>query len=171
VTLDDAIDHAEEKSAEHGDAPCGAEHEQLAKWLRELRAFKVEADKQALWRKLNATAADLPQTIREWQQAVDDYAVSKGWREGEPDFAALMLMMTCEVAEAFEEYRDGHEITETYYKPEKPTKPEGVPSELADIVIRVLDFCGHVGIDLQAIMAEKHAFNQTRPFRHGGKRA
>jgi len=42
---------------------------------------------------------------------------------------------------------------------------------MADIVIRVLDFCGWAGIDLQAMLVEKHTYNLTRPYRHGDKRA
>ncbi|OHE41493.1 MAG: hypothetical protein A2Y16_05485 [Tenericutes bacterium GWF2_57_13] len=50
------------------------------------------------------------------------------------------------------------------------TKPEGIPSELADIVIRVMDICGYHGIDLEAAIAEKMEYNRTRPMRHGGKK-
>jgi NTP pyrophosphatase (non-canonical NTP hydrolase) len=50
------------------------------------------------------------------------------------------------------------------------TKPEGIPSELADIVIRVMDICGHYGIDLDAAIAEKMEYNRTRPMCHGGKK-
>ncbi len=49
-------------------------------------------------------------------------------------------------------------------------KPEGIPSELADVVIRVAHFCGANGIDLAAAVREKVAFNKTRPFKHGGKK-
>ncbi len=48
-------------------------------------------------------------------------------------------------------------------------KPEGVPSELADVVIRVLDIADLYGIDLEATIAEKVAHNATRGHRHGGK--
>jgi NTP pyrophosphatase (non-canonical NTP hydrolase) len=48
-------------------------------------------------------------------------------------------------------------------------KPEGIPSELADVIIRVLDMCGALGIDIAAALADKMAFNETRPYRHGGK--
>lgn len=48
-------------------------------------------------------------------------------------------------------------------------KPEGIPSELADIIIRVLDVCGFHGIDIAAAIADKMAFNETRQYRHGGK--
>lgn len=48
-------------------------------------------------------------------------------------------------------------------------KPEGVVSELADIVIRVADLCGLYGIDLETALEDKMAFNRTRTYRHGGK--
>jgi NTP pyrophosphatase (non-canonical NTP hydrolase) len=54
--------------------------------------------------------------------------------------------------------------------PVRMRKPEGIPSEMADIVIRVLDFCYRYKIDLEAVLLEKLAFNETRGHRHGGKR-
>ena len=47
---------------------------------------------------------------------------------------------------------------------------EGAPSELADIVIRVMDLCEHYGIDLEKVMEEKHKYNMERPYKHGGKK-
>ena len=38
MTLDEAIEHCEEK-AKCGDS-CGREHKQLAEWLRELKVFR-----------------------------------------------------------------------------------------------------------------------------------
>lgn len=52
-----------------------------------------------------------------------------------------------------------------------PVKPDGIPIELADIIIRVLDVCAAHDIDIQRAIAEKMDFNRTRPERHGGKRA
>jgi hypothetical protein len=51
-----------------------------------------------------------------------------------------------------------------------PFKPEGVPSELADTVIRIFDFCFTENIDLGAIIEEKLAYNKTREQMHGGKK-
>jgi hypothetical protein len=51
------------------------------------------------------------------------------------------------------------------------TKPEGMVVELADVVIRILDFCGFKKLDLDRSLREKHTYNATRPHRHGGKLA
>jgi NTP pyrophosphatase (non-canonical NTP hydrolase) len=40
-------------------------------------------------------------------------------------------------------------------------------SELADIVIRTMDLAEYMGIDLATEIEAKHAFNLTRPQRHG----
>lgn len=50
-----------------------------------------------------------------------------------------------------------------------PLKPEGVPSEIADIVIRCLDFAGEHGIDLAEVIREKLEYNATRARMHGKK--
>lgn len=50
-------------------------------------------------------------------------------------------------------------------------KPAGLDSELADVMIRVMDILYSRGVNIDKIVAEKMAFNDTRPYRHGGKRA
>lgn len=49
-------------------------------------------------------------------------------------------------------------------------KPEGLASELADAVIRIMDFAGYKGIDLEAMIIRKHEFNKSRAYKHGGKK-
>lgn len=118
----------------------------------------------------DTTTGGTPTTITGWQKAIHQYAKDKGWWDKPRAIGDIFILFTSEVAEAYEEYRNGHEVTETYFKPDAPNKPEGVPTELADVVIRILDFCEWAGIDLQAILAQKHAYNLTRSYRHGGKR-
>lgn len=45
----------------------------------------------------------------------------------------------------------------------------GVEVELADALIRILDWCGKKGLDIGGAVVEKLAFNETRPTLHGGK--
>lgn len=108
-------------------------------------------------------------TIKELQKDVHENAVKHGWWKTPPTEGELLILIVSEVCEAFEEIRNGHEMTETYYTG-KDNKMEGVPSELADVVIRVMDVCEHYGIDLEAAIIEKHNYNKTRPYKHGGKK-
>lgn len=105
-------------------------------------------------------------------------------------YTARLALITTEVAEAIEELRNGRQVDETYYsgglgyapgdplegydrdatdQAGNPRKPEGVPSELADVVIRSFDLAHEAGIDLAAMIEEKISYNQTRGFRHGRK--
>jgi NTP pyrophosphatase (non-canonical NTP hydrolase) len=49
-------------------------------------------------------------------------------------------------------------------------KPEGYGSELADVLIRLLDQASRHGVDLAGEFARKLAYNRTRSYRHGGRR-
>lgn len=48
-----------------------------------------------------------------------------------------------------------------------PLKPCGIPSEMADVIIRVLDICGRYDIDIQRAILEKVEYNRTRAHKHG----
>ncbi len=80
---------------------------------------------------------------------------------------AWMALVNTEVAEAIEDVVAGRWGTT---KNEKG-KPDGLGSELADIVIRVCDSAGALGIDMEAELRAKLAFNRTRSHKHGGKLA
>jgi NTP pyrophosphatase (non-canonical NTP hydrolase) len=78
-----------------------------------------------------------------------------------------IALMHSELSEALEDYRGGHPPNLMWFDAAKPC---GVPSELADTIIRVLHFAGKHGIDIEAAVAAKMAYNETRPFKHGGKK-
>lgn len=95
----------------------------------------------------------------------------------------LMLIVT-EVAEAAEVYRAGKyfpSLSDCYMlnsegeyvlyddSIEPPAKPEGAGSELADVIIRMLDLAKTLNIDLGVEIARKMRYNAIRPERHGGK--
>jgi len=44
-----------------------------------------------------------------------------------------------------------------------------VEEELADVLIRVMDFAGHHKLNLGGALRDKLLFNLTRPYRHGKK--
>lgn len=113
--------------------------------------------------------------IREWQREIHALAVEKGWypngdqRPASELAPVIVANLHGEVSEAWEEYRKGHPLDHIYFR--EDGKPEGFPVELADLVIRVLDTCDAIGIDLARVIRMKHNFNKTRPHRHGGKMA
>jgi len=111
--------------------------------------------------------AELPISLRELQRIAHENAVAKGWHETRRSDGEMICLMHSELSEALEELRNGKTPAEIYFKDQKP---EGVPIELADVVIRVFDFCGLHNIDLQAAIVTKMVYNQTRPHRHGGKK-
>ena len=111
-----------------------------------------------------------------------DNAAKHGFWNPAPEFGTAIALIHSELSEALEEMRAGNKIRPgapvpmLYYSgggyvatgPTKAcTKPEGVAVELADAVIRIADLCGHLGIDLEAAIALKMEYNETRPFKHG----
>lgn len=124
-------------------------------------------------------------------------AKDKGFHDDDDSVTSAhrLLLIVGEVIEAFEELRSGHSNTEVYatydlthqgvkfkgltelqvvaITGEFPSelgligKPEGVPVEIADVVIRLFDYAGTYGIDLEYEVLRKMSYNGTRPYKHG----
>lgn len=109
-------------------------------------------------------------TIAELIERAHANATAKGWWSHERSFGDQIALMHSELSEALEEHRNHHGLDSIYYHetPQGP-KPEGVASELADVLIRIFDTCGRYGIPLEQALREKMDYNENRPYRHGGK--
>lgn len=116
----------------------------------------AKADEHPGWTVLTDTARILHQA-----------QVEKGfWEDVSGSVLDRKLMLIVgEIAEAHEELRSNDDPHYSYYR--EDGKPEGFKFELADVFIRLADLASAYGIDLGAVVAEKHAFNQTRPHKHG----
>lgn len=114
--------------------------------------------------------------------------VEKGWHDEERTFGDDIALLHSEVSEMLEEFRahgtgrlyeepmvtaDGVTTKHLYKAGEQDYpegyKPIGVPSEAADVFVRLLDTCERHGINLAAEFTAKIAYNASRPYRHGNK--
>ena len=94
-------------------------------------------------------------------------ASSKGWWDEKRNVGESLCLIHSEVSEALEEYRKGVDLKEIYF--DGAGKPLGFPTELADVVIRLLDLCGGLDIDLEDAIKVKMKYNKKRSYRHGNK--
>jgi hypothetical protein len=95
--------------------------------------------------------------------------VAKGWNDdieqrSEGDWAALNHT---EISEAYESFRNGE--PPVWIAPSG--KPEGAAVEYIDCLYRILHWFSVHGIDPDEVFEMKLAYNRTRPYRHGGKKA
>lgn len=114
----------------------------------------------------------MPKTIRVWSRDIHSLAQTKGWwgetgHHSERPMSEAITNIHAEISEAWECYRAG----EMAFTTADNGKPEGFWVEIADTIIRCLDLCDAYQVDIEHIMALKHEFNKSRPFRHGGKLA
>ena len=104
-------------------------------------------------------------TIPELQKIAHRIAKDKGWYDDNRTIGEVCALVHSEISEALECYRRG-QMDMVY----ENGKPEGFPVELADAVIRILDTCEHLNIDLNEVMYYKMLYNKTRSYRHGDKK-
>lgn len=105
-------------------------------------------------------------TITQLVERSTTIAAEKGWIDSRT-FGDHIALMHSELSEALEEFRNGHGLDEIYFNGEKP---EGIPIELADVLIRIAMLCGQCAINLEAAIKLKERYNASRAYRHGGKK-
>jgi hypothetical protein len=125
------------------------------------------------------------------QEQAFEAAKQKGWDEPLAEaktFGDIVALLHTEISEAYEDYREGRKLDEVYYEmlgekispdnlewvrqqyPNEILKPCGIPIEMADEVIRILHFASAAGFNLYNMIETKMHYNQSRAFRHGGKK-
>lgn len=109
-------------------------------------------------------------TLADLQKEAYAIHLSKGWGDVPRTIGEDIALLHSELSEALEEHRKGFKPDEIYHDPNHNVeKPEGIPIELADLVIRLVGFCEKHSIDLTKAIQIKMEYNKTRPYRHGGK--
>lgn len=100
--------------------------------------------------------------INELGRLAKENSEAKGFKNG---FWESITLIHSELSEAVEDFRVG-KLTTTLTETGKPV---GLPSELADVAIRLFLLAADMGIDLESEIHQKMAYNKTRPYKHGGK--
>lgn len=96
---------------------------------------------------------------------IHENAVAHGWWDEERNLLEIVALCHSELSEAIEEYRAGRPMVWA----NEDGKPEGIAVEMADCLIRILDWFGHEGLDVDEIVRQKMAYNRGRPYKHGKK--
>jgi NTP pyrophosphatase (non-canonical NTP hydrolase) len=80
-------------------------------------------------------------------------AKSKGWWDTDRNDGEIIALMHSELSEALEALRkeDVANLTE----------------ELADVLIRIFDYCGARNLNIEKALLEKMEKNKARPYKHG----
>ncbi len=86
-----------------------------------------------------------------WKDAV----TGKDLRDDPHVIATKLLLVVSEISEATEAYRKG-------LNDDKLIHRSGIEVELADAVIRIMDLCGVLKLDLGGAIEEKRTYNSSR---------
>lgn len=95
--------------------------------------------------------------------------------ELEPDVPRYIANLHGEISEIWEAYRKSS-LNKLCDKSDKMKELGLEPltcaeEEIADILIRTLDTAKSLGVDIEKALINKHKYNQSRSYKHGGKLA
>jgi NTP pyrophosphatase (non-canonical NTP hydrolase) len=109
------------------------------------------------------------ESINDLQNLCHKLAKKKGWWVKPREDGTCLMNIVSEIAEANEALRETDIETGALKQSTKIPDFYEVEEELADTIIRILDFAGKHEFRIGEAMKAKLEFNQTRSYRHGKK--
>lgn len=97
------------------------------------------------------------------QTEVHQTAIDKGWWKERREDGTLIALMHEELSESLRALRKHRPMDD------KIEHFESLVVELADTVIRIMDFCERHKLKLASAIVDKSIFNRARSYKHGGK--
>lgn len=107
---------------------------------------------------------DRERFIKAWEEVqaeVHHIAISKGWWDTTRSDGEIIALIHSELSECLEAFREGN--LEDKHLPHRAS----AEVELADAVIRIMDFAGQKFMDIAGAIVDKMDFNRSRPRKHG----
>lgn len=102
---------------------------------------------------MSETTVQKEKSLSEYCAYCHEIAKEKGFWDEERNVGEALMLVVTEIAEAMEGHR--HQDHDNFRE------------EIADAFIRLFDFCGGMGIDIEAEIQKKCDVNKKRPYKHG----
>jgi NTP pyrophosphatase (non-canonical NTP hydrolase) len=102
---------------------------------------------------------------------VHQLACDQGWHDADQPEDQYLATFIANTHAELSELWEAHRADQLHAPCDKPTNLTCLEEEMADIIIRTLDACGRLHIDIDTAVQRKHTYNQKRPHRHGNKKA